>query len=371
MALLARELTARNYRNYDEYRLELADGVTVLVGHNAAGKTNLVEALQLLTSGASFRHPAPAELVRDGAEGGSIKLVLTGDGRVVDIACELAPGKRRFRRNGKAVTAAGVRGALPSVLFCPDDLDMVKRSASVRRAALDGFGIQLNEQYAQLVDAYARIVEQRNSLLKERWCTRELIAAWNDSLVKTAASLLIHRMALLARLREHLVRIYGGIAAGEVADIAYASTAGDLPDPGTSAFARDAFLAAAREQLAERLDEAYEEEARRGITLVGPHRDEIVFRIDGRAARTFASQGQQRSLVLAWKVAEVEVTSDILGAPPLLLLDDVMSELDAQRRAAFLNLIEDGVQTVITTTNLGYFSSEVLDRAKVVSIGGA
>ena len=117
------------------------------------------------------------------------------------------------------------------------------------------------------------------------------------------------------------------------------------------------------------LDERRDEELRRGITLTGPHRDEILFTIDGRDARSFASQGQQRSVVLAWKIAEVAVTRDILGRPPLLLLADVMSELDASRRESIMHFIEDGVQTVITTTNLGYFSDLVLEEAKVVEVG--
>ena len=113
-----------------------------------------------------------------------------------------------------------------------------------------------------------------------------------------------------------------------------------------------------------------EDERRRGVTVVGPHRDEISFSIDGREARDFASQGQQRSLVLAWKIAEAEVASDILGRYPMLLLDDVMSELDARRREAITGFVQGEIQTIITTTNLGYFSNDVIDRAKVVHIDG-
>ena len=397
MAILARTLHVRNFRNYDDYTLELDPGVTVLVGRNAQGKTNLVEALQLATSGASFRKPSPAELVAEGEEGCSIALRLEGDGRVVDLGCTVRDGKRSFSRNGKKCRAAGVRGVVPSVLFCPDDLDMIKRSASVRRAALDGFGVQLNEQYAQLLGTYERLVEQRNALLKERWCTREMLAAWNDSLAQAGASLLTHRLALLDRIRVRFVEAYAQIAPGEQADITYEASvdavfgddAGEVAEGPAAAdedsVAGDRSAASApsarggvdrtmqvawwRERMLAALDAVFDDELRRGITLVGPHRDEIRFSIDGRDARAFASQGQQRSLVLAWKVAEVAVTRDILGRPPLLLLDDVMSELDAERREAFVRGIEDEVQTVITTTNLGYFSDAILDRAKVVTIG--
>ena len=372
MAIYARELAVRSYRNFEDFSLELDDGVTILAGPNAVGKTNLVEALQLLTSGSSFRHPAPSDLVREGSNRARIALSLAGEGRVIDVACEVERGKRTFTRNRKKVAASGVRGVVPSVLFSPDDLDMVKRSASVRRAALDTFGIQLNETYAQLTAQYERIVGQRNSLLKEGWCTREMLAAWNGALSLTGATLLMHRMALLARIRLRLREVYAGIAGGEEADVVYEPSFGALPpevlDIIGAPLEREVFISAAREVFDRALGERADDEIRRGMTLVGPHRDEIRFRIAGRDARTFASQGQQRSLVLAWKVAEVEVTRDILGRPPLLLLDDVMSELDGARREAFLNFIQDEVQTVITTTNLGYFTDKVLDRAKVVEI---
>ena len=374
MSIYARTLSVTEYRSFPSFELDLARGVTVLVGHNAVGKTNLVEALQLLTSGRSFRKPSPRELVRAGGTRCSMKLTLEGEERMIDMGCVVEDGKRSFMRNGKRCRAAGVRGVVPSVLFCPDDLDLVKRGARLRREALDGFGIQLNESYAQLASTYERTVEQRNSLLKEPFCTRDLLDAWNDSIASTGAALTVHRLALLSRIREHLIDVYAGLSGGEAADVSYvpswgASDAITLP-AAADASSRADRIEAVRARIAAALSERAGEELRRGITLVGPHRDEVAFTIDGRDARTFASQGQQRSLVLAWKIAEVEVTCEILGRPPLLLLDDVMSELDETRRQAFLGLVGGGVQTVITTTNLGYFDDSALERAKVVKIGG-
>ena len=354
----ATRLTVRGYRSFEDFELTLDPRITVLVGRNAVGKTNLVEALQLLTSGSSFRRPSPAELLREGSSAGRARLGIEGEGRLLDMEMRLADGKRTFARNGKRVTAAGVRGVLPSVVFCPDDLEMVKRSASVRRAALDSFGVQLNEQYAKLVSAYERTVEQRNSLLRD--CpSGALLEAWDESLAATGAQLLLHRSALLGRIREHFVEVYRAIAPHEEPDVVYEPTIG--ASTGTRDELTALFLAALRARR--------EEELRRGMTLVGPHRDEVLFRIDGRSARDYGSQGQQRSIVLAWKIAEVQVTRDILGYPPLLLLDDVMSELDASRRDAIMGFVADEVQTVITTTNLGYFSQEMLDRASVTRIG--
>lgn len=366
MSIRVSSLSVYNFRSFAAYDLSLGEAVNVLVGRNAAGKTNLVECLQLLTSGQSFRRPSPRDLVRQGAEACRAQCTLEGEGRLLEMGLAVAGSRRTFSRNGKKVTAAGVRGVLPSVLFCPDHLDMVKRSASVRRAALDDFGVQLNEQYARLVSTYERTVEQRNNLLKEPYVDRGLLAAWDESISATGAALTVHRMSLLARIREHAARAYGAIAPGELLGISYSpSIYGDEYAVGDKIPQRGGV----QEQFLRALDERRDEELRRGITLTGPHRDEILFTIDGRDARSFASQGQQRSVVLAWKIAEVAVTRDILGRPPLLLLDDVMSELDASRRESIMHFIEDGVQTVITTTNLGYFSDLVLEEAKVVEVG--
>lgn len=352
-------LAVADYRNFERFELGLDQGVTILIGRNAAGKTNLIEALQLLTAGQSFRKPRSCELVREGCERGHIELSLSGDGRALTTGCSFEDGKRSFLLNGKHVQAAGVRGILPSILFCPDHLDMVKRSASVRRDALDSFGVQLSGRYAKLVSSYERIVTQRNSLLKDPDCTPDLLISWDDSLVAAGTPLLMHRVSLLERIRAHLVEVYATIAPGERADAVYISSLGDLP--------------AGRDEISKRfhevLEEGREEDLRRGVTLAGPHRDDILFTIDGRPARAYASQGQQRSIVLAWKIAEVEVTRDVLGKEPILLLDDVMSELDAERREAVVSFVEGEMQTVITTTNLGYFSERILDGAKVVQIG--
>lgn len=363
MAIRLIQLRLRDFRSYDAYELDPSAGTTVLVGRNAVGKTNLVEALQLVTAGQSFRRPAPRELVREGADAAHVAARLEGEDRVIDISLDVTaqPAKRSFRKNGKGCPAAGVRGILPSVLFCPDHLDMVKRSASVRRSALDDFGMQLNEQYAQLVGLYERSVEQRNALLKEPFPDQGLLAAWDEGLAQAGAALLVHRTALLDRLSRHMEEVYALLAPHERIRVSYQATIGDVAGCG-------------RDELSDRLLAAFDkrraDELRRGMTLVGPHRDEIVFAIDGRDARTYGSQGQQRSVVLAWKMAEVRVTHDILGRYPLLLLDDVMSELDETRRAAIMNFAGDEVQTVVTTTNLGYFSPDMLGRAKVVRIGG-
>ena len=271
MSIAATELSVLHYRSFDDRKIELDPGITVLVGRNAVGKTNLVEALQLLTAGASFRKPMASELLREGEGSGRIRLMLEGEGRLIEMGLDFSGGKRSFTRNGKKTRAAGIRGVLPSVLFCPDHLDMVKRSASRRREALDSFGVQLNENYAKLLAAYERTVEQRNNLLRDGYAPG-LLEVWDESLATTGAQLLLHRTALLERIREHFIEVYRAIAPHEEPDVRYVPSFGELAD------GRESIAAQFLDALAQRR----EDELRRGCTLVGPHRDEVLFTIDAR-----------------------------------------------------------------------------------------
>ena len=235
---------------------------------------------------------------------------------------------------------------------------MVKRSASVRRAALDSFGVQLNAQYAKLLSAYERTVEQRNSLLRD--CPApELLEAWDESLAATGAQLLMHRRALLARIRMHFVDVYRVIAPHEEPDVAYESTIGELGEGREEISSQ--FLGA--------LHERRTDEVRRGAHARGPApRRDILHHRWALGARLW----EPRPAAIHRACMEDRRgggDARYLGPPALLLLDDVMSELDATRREAIMGFVAQEVQTVITTTNLGYFSDEVLGGAKVVRVG--
>lgn len=362
MGLSVHSLHLADWRSFDRLDLALGEGLTVLVGPNAAGKTNAVEALQLLTAGQSFRHPRSAQLVREGAESGLARLEMGGDGRVVDVACKVTASSRTFELNGKRCQASTLPQARMSVLFCPDDLEVVKRGASLRREELDSFGRQANVGYGRLVSAYSRAVEQRNRLLREERPDPSLLAAWDLSVATGAASLVVARARLFGRLEPLISSTYASLAAGEELTARYVSSLGQDVTGMTRDQVRDLML--------EEMERRRDEELRRQMTLVGPQRDDVAFQVGGRDARAFASQGQQRTVVLAWKMAEVELARQVVGEAPLLLLDDVMSELDAARRDALTSFVQGGIQTVITTANLGYFPDDLLDGAKVVEVHG-
>ena len=359
MGLKVSNLVLTDFRNFREREFVPSEGMTVFLGKNARGKTNTIEALQLLTAGMSFRNATPRQLLREGCEEGKASARFIGDGRIVDVAMSLTEKSRRFEVNGKHAHSHEIPHTLMSVLFTPDDLHLVKGGASARRDELDGFARQANQGFARVHKAYTRGVEQRNHLLKEGEFTTDMLDVWDESIARSGAALLHARLRLLDRLRPRIEETYATIANGEHLSCAYESTLGDKVEE----LSKDEL----RDRIVERLFETREEGIRRQQTLIGPHRDDVVLSIEGRDARAFGSQGQQRTAVLAIKMAEVMVAHDIVGQPPLLLLDDVMSELDEQRRESVATFADRGVQTIITTTNLGYFSGDMVSKAEVIS----
>lgn len=364
MGLLVKRLRLADFRSFERLELLPSDRLTVLVGPNAAGKTNAIEAIQLLTSGSSFRRPSPAQLVRAGAATARIDARLEGDGRIVDTRCDVSvsPPAKRFFRNEKRCSSTEMPESLMSVVFTPDDLTLVKGSAAARREELDCFGRQVSTGFSRVLLEYQRSVEQRNRLLREDRPDESLLAAWDVSVATGGAAVLSARLRLFSRLAPVVSTAYREISGDESLECRYVCSLGkDVELMGRDEM-REAFLA--------RLEESRAEDLRRGQTCVGPHRDDVEFVISGKDARSLASQGQQRSIVLAAKTAEVTLAEQIVGSRPVLLLDDVMSELDEHRREAVVKMVGAGTQTFITTTNLAYFSTDLLDEAEVVRIGG-
>jgi DNA replication and repair protein RecF len=245
-------------------------------------------------------------------------------------------------------------------VFTPDDLELVKGPAERRRAAADDIGAQLSPAYAKLRRDYGRVIRQRNALLKEG-VAGPALEAWDEQVVTVGARLLVHRLGLVSKLMERAASHYAALASSEALTWTYDDRCG-LGDPGTLMVpSAEAAEEAIRMEMARRAHE----ERRRATTLVGPHRDDIVLLVDGRDARAFASQGQQRSAALAWKMAEVDLIEEVSRVRPVLLLDDVMSELDARRRQALGAAVMGRTQAFVTTTNLGYFTEDLLTDAVV------
>lgn len=359
-------LELRDFRNYRHWEIEPESSLTVLTGPNAVGKTNVLEAIQVVSTGRSFRNPRWEELVREGAEQALVNLAASGENPRVDVQLTVdADGTRGWRVGGvEKRRGTDATRFVPTVMFTPDDLTLVKGPAEQRRSALDALGEQLSTTYGALRRDYARVVRQKNALLKEE-TTPALLEPWDEQLVRLGARLHVHRRRLARRVLEAAAPIYAHLAGSESLDVRMCDRCGlEETDP------RDEIdVPSLESSITAELERRRADERARKAALVGPHRDDITFLIDGREARTFASQGQQRSIALAWKWAEVALVNDVLNKKPVLLLDDVMSELDASRRAALTDLVQQDIQTFITTTTTGYFDPALLREARVIELG--
>lgn len=372
MGLKIQQIHYRNFRNYSDYKLDGLGDLTLFIGPNAIGKTNLVEGIQLMTAFHSFRNPKTEHLVRFGQQHAFVKAVIGDDVRKLDISLTIQEGKRAFLLNGKRKQIKSLRGMLPSVIFSPDDLRFVKGSQSGKRAQIDDLGEQISVNYHTVRHDYERILKQKNKYLKEM-TTHSFLESVNEVLTTIGSQYFILRTHLIKELVPYIRDFYSELSNGkEEVSVRY------IPSWDKYRIAEEALQdhpdlpTLSRTEVKEKLDKVIEEEFarehQRSLSLFGPHADQIIFMIDGKDAGHFASQGQQRSLVLSYKMAEVALLKDKLNQTPLLLLDDVMSELDERRREQLIYLISQDIQTFITSTNLSYFSESFLKNADIIHL---
>ncbi len=326
-----------------------------------------MEAIQLISGLDSFRSTRNDQLIRKGSNRSSVSAVVEGNGRSLNIVMTVEGTKRSYSLNGKKKTRSTLLGMLPSVTFTPDDLDLVKGSHSIKRAALDNLGSQMSKNYYAVKKDYDTLVKQKNRALKEEE-SQDYIDSIDEVLVKAAAQLMVYRETVLVKIEPIFIETYKVIAQEEESvAIRYLPSWMEEGSKNEKIFP-PASRADIEEALWTQLGRLREEERRRQHSVVGPHTDHIIFLLSGSDAVHFASQGQQRSMVLAYKIAELRVLEDSLKQKPLLLLDDVMSELDERRRKAFVSLVAGDIQTFITTTNLDYFDPSFLQKSQVVSL---
>ncbi len=366
-------LDVRDFRSYERFSLNGLGGLTLLIGRNGVGKTNLLEAIALMTSTQSFRHGQISQLVREGAAESRIAVRLTDGNRRLDTELLLEPGKRRYLVNGKMKKIQDVQGVLPAVSFTPDDLELAKGSSSIKRNALDSLGMQLSSSYYVVHRDYEKVLRYKNRLLKDE-APQPMIESINETLITCGSQLHCYRISLAERLFPLVARNYERILGEEGGALRNETFAG-VYQPSWMHLANatlgpgDEVPVLSREEVKEQLARALEgqaaQEASRKRSLVGPHNDKLALFLGGRDVAYFASQGQQRSLVLAWKLAEVDLVFESLGVYPVLLLDDVMSELDATRRDMLVRFVNDEMQTFITATDLSNFNESLLSRADI------
>jgi len=348
--MYARHLSVTDFRSYDEASLDLEPGVTALVGPNGQGKTNLVEALGYLATLGSHRVALDAPLVRAGAERAVVRAVVVRDGRDTVVEVEISAGRANRARLGGAPVPRPreILGALRTVLFAPEDLALVKGDPSDRRRFLDELLVARYPRYAAVRADYDRVLKQRNALLKSASAARRqggsalrTLDVWDEHLAEAGAALLAGRHDLVEGLRPLLDKAYAAVSrAGGPVGVAYKSS---LPDDVAHTADRELLSAA----LAAGLAAVRDQELDRGITLVGPHRDDLVLTLGELPAKGYASHGESWSIALALRLAAYDLLrSD--GGEPVLILDDVFAELDDSRRTQLAEVVGPAEQVLVT-----------------------
>ncbi len=361
MSAYLRALRLVNFRNYADDTVLLNPGLNVVVGDNAQGKTNLLEGVSFAVTGSSPRTPKENEVVRWESDFARVeaRIAIDGSGDERKVGIGYAPGqKKRITVDGApepSLTnyAAGGAGARV-VTFFPDDIRVVKGAPSDRREFLDALLSSLRPAYARAAGEYAKAVQQRNQLLRrirDGFSSERTLATWDRKVVDLGKTVLEGREAAVPVLGEHFKDSLRALYGPEKAAIRYS-------------------YSATLEGYSERLREAHSADVERGTTSVGPHRDDFEVLLGGVNLTTFGSQGQQRLATLALKFAARDYVRGVVGEDPILLFDDVMSELDEQRREFLAGYFLESTQAVITTTNLEYFGPDVLERTRIIRISG-
>lgn len=363
------ELTLRSYRSYETLHLAFDPGVQIFLGANAQGKTNIIEALYYAAFGRSHRTSSDAELIHVGADGAHIGLSFRRHDVPGELSFTFARGaRRRITYAGESLRQRDLVGLLPMVLFSPEDLFLVKGAPALRRRYLDAELSQASPAYYGELLRYTRILKQRNAVLKdirERLAAPDDLPPWDAQLAKSAAYIVTRRIAAVAQLGALSARVQAVLAAGEELALAY-----EIAGAGAEDFAEDDMTEALHVWYNKMLCEGRARDIARAATGVGPHLDDLVLRVGGMSLRSYGSQGQQRTGALALKLAELFYLQENIGEAPILLLDDVMSELDADRRRALLDFIRhEHIQTFITATDAAYFPTERMGTYRYVEAG--
>ena len=349
--MYVRRFELTDFRSYERVAVDLDPGVAVMVGQNGVGKTNLVEALGYVATLDSHRVATDAPLVRAGAASAVIRCAIVHDGRELLVELEIVPGKaNRARLNrSPARRPREVLGALRLVLFAPEDLELVRGDPAERRRYLDDLLVARLPRFAGVRADYDRVVKQRNALLRTAYLTRKVggtrgqdlstLTVWDTHLARHGAELLAGRLELVAALGPHLTKAYDAVAAGRAsATIAYSSRLGE---------SLSSDRAVLEEALLTSLAERRPAEIERGVTLVGPHRDDLSMSLGDLPAKGYASHGESWSFALALRLAAYDLLrSD--GIEPVLVLDDVFAELDTGRRDRLAALVSDAAQLIVT-----------------------
>ncbi|MFA9556237.1 DNA replication/repair protein RecF [Evansella sp. AB-rgal1] len=360
------QITIKNYRNYDHLNLQFENKINVIIGENAQGKTNLMEAIYVLAMAKSHRTSKDKDLIR--WDQSFAKVEGQFENRNGPFHMEVV-----FSNKGKKVKVNHIEkkrlsdyiGTCNIIMFAPEDLNLVKGSPQVRRRFLDMEMGQIHSIYLYHLSQYHKVLKQRNQWLKDVSQKKQklditMLEVMTEQLTESASHVIHKRFAFIEKLQQWAQPIHKEISRGkETLEVNY------IPSLDVS-YEMD--LSTLKIKLEADFHRLRENELRRGSTLIGPHRDDLQFLVNGRDIHTFGSQGQQRTTALSIKLAEIELIYEKIGEYPILLLDDVLSELDDHRQSHLLNTIQGKVQTFVTTTSVEGIDHKTLREAQMYHV---
>ena len=343
-----KSIKLKNFRNFKDLDIEIDDVLNIFIGDNGQGKTNLLESIYLCSIGKTFRLNSENDLIKFNENSFEIEISIKKDNdeNIKNINFSFSKsGKKNIKINGITLEKnSEIIGFLSNVIFTPDDLKIIKGSPNERRRFVNIDISQIKPKYKYLLRDYKKIITSRNIILKDlnNKQNKEVLSIWNDYQVNIGSDIIEYRRNYIDKLKVYASNIYSEISNNkESFDLQYKCDIGNIDNLSKEEI---------KEKFNNRINKYIDAEILKKISLHGPHKDDIIVRINGKDFKYFGSQGQQRSAVLAIKLAEVEIIKEEIGEYPILLLDDVLSELDNNRKKFLLDYINK-IQTIITTTD--------------------
>lgn len=351
-------LKLKNYRNCENIELEFCDFKNLIIGKNAQGKTNILESIYFLSNLKSVRTSDNLDLIKFGQEKTEINALLEKNNTDIEMDFSYNDEKKKtFELNKVKSTQKDFKQVLKTVLFSSEDMLLVRGAPEDRRKWLDRAICQIYPLYDERMSKYEKIRIQKNNLLKEEKIDRNLLDVYNEQLAIAGSNIIFLRKKYLSEIENIAKQKHSKISNSEKLQIFYSST-----------FELGETIEEISENYKKSIEENYNEELRRTQSLIGPHRDDIIFLVNDKDSTKYASQGQQRTVVLALKMAEIDIIKEKTGTSPVLLLDDVLAELDDLRQNYLLNSIDKETQTIITSIDTLLFNEDFMKDVKIFKI---
>lgn len=367
--MLFKEIYARNFRNFSEISAQFSPRINFFIGNNGQGKTNLLEALYLFSDGDSFRYGDNSVLIKEGQNESHLRVVAESKGLKYELKAQIQKSKKTFFANEKKVSSAELRKRFTSILFSPESLASIKEGADFRRDLVDGLLVSINPTNADLISEYRKALKTRNKIFRDyvdgstdRNQTLALLESLEPSFLRLATQITMARIEALKSILSEFNAAMKDISQNSLVDISveYVISHENCLEKS---------LEEVNEMLRKRLMELRDAEMATGGSLVGPQKHDIIFLYGQKDSRFYCSQGQQRAIILSFKMAQIVYHRRVHGFYPALMLDDVLSELDEGKKSALINFLHEiNTQIFITTTDIDLPRSFALENLTVMKI---